>query len=118
MPHDNSDKLLSHPEMIRDLLTGSVREARVSQLDFHTLEKVGGSYVSDELRDRGDDVIWRLRWGGSHLYIYLLLDEGASVDRHQPPNWTTSLNCRNCTRYRTCLRNAPRTGTNAGSDRA
>lgn len=84
MPHDNSDKLLSHPEMIRDLLTGFVREARVSQLDFHTLEKVGGSYVSDELRDRGDDVIWRLRWGGSHLYIYLLLEKGLALTGTSP----------------------------------
>ncbi len=51
--HDNSYKLLfSHPEMVRDLLTGFVKEAWVEQLDFATLEKVSGSYVTEELRDR------------------------------------------------------------------
>ena len=38
--HDHSYKLLfSHPEMVRDLLTGFVKEAWVEQLDFSTLEK-------------------------------------------------------------------------------
>ncbi|OOC10173.1 hypothetical protein B1A74_07100 [Thioalkalivibrio halophilus] len=63
--HDNSYKLLfSHPEMVRDLLTGFVREDWVRELDFSTLEKVNGSYVTDELRDREDDIVWRVRWGG------------------------------------------------------
>lgn len=62
--HDNSYKMLfSYPEMVRDLLTGFVREQWVHELDFTTLEKVSGSYVTDELRDREDDIIWRVRWG-------------------------------------------------------
>lgn len=80
--HDNSYKLLfSDPEMIRDLLTGFVREEWVSQLDFNSLEKVSGSYVSDDLRDREDDIIWRVRWGGEWLYVYLLLEFQSSIDR-------------------------------------
>ena len=62
--HDHSYKLLfSHPEMVRDLLTGFVREDWVAGLDFDTLEKMSGSYVSDDLREREDDVIWRIRFG-------------------------------------------------------
>ncbi|MGH8559343.1 MAG: hypothetical protein ACRESZ_18230 [Methylococcales bacterium] len=49
--------------MVRDLLTGFVHEEWVSQCDFDSLEKVGGSYISDDLRDREDDAIWRIRWG-------------------------------------------------------
>ncbi|WP_445004438.1 Rpn family recombination-promoting nuclease/putative transposase [Halomonas mongoliensis] len=80
--HDHSYKLLfSHPEMVRDLLTGFVKESWVSQLDFSTLEKVSGSYVTDELRDREDDIIWRVRWGDDWLYVYLLLEFQSSVDR-------------------------------------
>lgn len=80
--HDHSYKLLfSHPEMVRDLLTGFVKESWVSQLDFATLEKVSGSYVTDELRDREDDIIWRVRWGDDWLYVYLLLEFQSSVDR-------------------------------------
>ena len=81
--HDNSYKLLfSHPEMVKDLLIGFVKEAWVEQLDFSTLEKVSGSYVSDELRDREDDIIWRVRWGDDWLYVYLLLEFQSSIDKY------------------------------------
>lgn len=80
--HDNSYKMLfSYPEMVRDLLTGFVREQWVHELDFTTLEKVSGSYVTDELRDREDDIIWRVRWGDGWLYVYLLLEFLSSIDR-------------------------------------
>lgn len=80
--HDHSYKLLfSHPEMVQDLLTGFVKEAWVAELDFTTLEKVSGSYVADELREREDDIIWRVRWGEDWLYIYLLLEFQSSIDR-------------------------------------
>jgi hypothetical protein len=31
--------------------------------------------------EREDDMIWRLRWGGRWLYVYLLLEFQSSVDR-------------------------------------
>ncbi|MDO9106432.1 MAG: Rpn family recombination-promoting nuclease/putative transposase, partial [Methylovulum sp.] len=81
MSHDNSYKLLfSHPEMMVDLLKGFVNEAWVDQCDFTSLEKVSGSYVSDDLRDREDDLIWRVRWGDEWIYVYLLLEFQSTVD--------------------------------------
>ena len=60
--HDSAYKLLfSHALMVEDLLKGFVREEWVEKLDFSTLEKVNGSYVSDDLRQRADDVVWRVR---------------------------------------------------------
>jgi hypothetical protein len=32
-------------------------------VDFTSLERISGSYVSEDLRDREDDMIWRVRWG-------------------------------------------------------
>ncbi|MCP4679032.1 MAG: Rpn family recombination-promoting nuclease/putative transposase, partial [Deltaproteobacteria bacterium] len=79
---DHSYKLLfSHPEMVRDLLQGFVLEEWVNDLDFSTLERVNGSYVADDLRDREDDVVWRVRFGGKWLYVYLLLEFQSTVDR-------------------------------------
>jgi predicted transposase/invertase (TIGR01784 family) len=53
-------------------------------LDFDTLEKVAGSYVTDDLRDREDDIIWRIRMQGAEsdewIYVYLLLEFQSSVD--------------------------------------
>ena len=79
--HDNSYKLLfSHPEMVIDLLKGFVKEPWVDQCDFSTLEKVNGSYVLNDLRDREDDIIWRIRYGDEWLYVYLLMEFQSTVD--------------------------------------
>ncbi|MDX8378004.1 MAG: Rpn family recombination-promoting nuclease/putative transposase [Mariprofundales bacterium] len=81
MQHDNGYKqLFSHREMVRDLLLGFVDGDWVQELDFSTLERVNGSFVSDKLRDRESDVIWRIDFKGQKLYIYLLLEFQSSVD--------------------------------------
>lgn len=80
--HDNSYKLLfSYPEIVTDLLRGFVKEKWVAQLDFSSLEKMSGSFVADDLRDREDDLIWRVKWGREWLYVYLLLEFQSGVDR-------------------------------------
>jgi hypothetical protein len=79
--HDPSYKLLfSHPQMVRDLLVGFVAEPWVAELDFATLEQVSGSYVADDLRDREDDLRWRVRFRDRWLYLYLVLEFQARVD--------------------------------------
>jgi len=81
MEHDQTYKLLfSHAEMVEDLLRGFVPEEWVGQLDFATLEKYPGSYVSDNLDRREDDVVWRLRCGEDWAYVYLLIEFQSSVD--------------------------------------
>jgi hypothetical protein len=82
MDDDQSYKLLfSHAEMVADLLRGFVREGWVRRLDFGSLERVGGSYAADDLREREDDVIWRVRFGDEWLYVYLLIEFQSTVDR-------------------------------------
>ncbi|SFY09192.1 Rpn family recombination-promoting nuclease/putative transposase [Azotobacter vinelandii] len=80
--HDNAYKLLfSHPDMVQDLLQGFVPEDWVTHLDFSTLEKVNGNYVSEDLLNRVDDIVWRLRLNGEWLYVYLLLEFQSRNDR-------------------------------------
>ena len=74
-------QLFSHPEMVADLVRGFVNEPWVAQVDFSTLERVSDSFVSDDLREREDDIIWRVRWGERWLYLYLLIEFQSSVDR-------------------------------------
>ncbi|MEO5333184.1 MAG: Rpn family recombination-promoting nuclease/putative transposase, partial [Magnetococcus sp. YQC-5] len=75
-------KLFSHARMVRDLLVGFVREDWVNGLDFSTLEKVNQVYVTDDFRKRLDDLVWKIRWHGMGLwlYIYLILEPQSSVD--------------------------------------
>jgi len=42
---------------------------------------MNGSYVSDDLREREDDIIWRVRWGDGWIYVYLLLEFQSSIDK-------------------------------------
>ena len=82
MSHDLSYKLIfSHPEMVVDLLKGFVNEDWVNQCDFDTLEKFNCNFTSDRLREREDDLVWKVRWGEEWIYVYLLL-EFQSTDDH------------------------------------
>ncbi|MCX6028332.1 MAG: Rpn family recombination-promoting nuclease/putative transposase [Chloroflexi bacterium] len=81
MEHDASyKKLFSYPQMVADLLRGFVHEPWVAEADLGTLEKVSGSYVADDLREREDDTIWRVRLRDGWLYVYLLLEFQSAVD--------------------------------------
>jgi predicted transposase/invertase (TIGR01784 family) len=81
VPHDASYKLLfSHPEMVASLLRDFVPEEWVRELDFSTLERQNGSYVSDDLRERRQDILWRIKCRDTWLYIYLLIEFQSSVD--------------------------------------
>ncbi|MTI51658.1 MAG: DUF4351 domain-containing protein [Alcanivorax sp.] len=80
--HDTIYKLLfSHDRMVRDLLVGFLPEEWITGLDLDSLEKMNGSYVTDDLRGRHGDAVWRVRWGEDWLYVYLLLEFQSSVDR-------------------------------------
>jgi hypothetical protein len=80
--HDPGYKrLFAHREMVADLLAGFIREPWVKEVELDTLERVSGTYVSDDFREREDDIIWRVRWRGRWLYVYLLLESQSGVDR-------------------------------------
>ena len=79
--HDASYKLLfSAPELVRDLVLGFIPDAWLHSLDYATLEKMPGSYISDDMRHRADDVVWRVKVGGDWVYLYLLIQCESQVD--------------------------------------
>jgi len=83
--HDHSYKhLFSHPRMVTDLMRGFVHEDWVEQLDFSTLEKLNASYITEDLRHRADDIVWRVRMTGGQrdwVYVYLLMEFQSTPDR-------------------------------------
>ena len=83
--HDRGYKLLfSDPTLLEELLRGFLPGDWTDRLDFTTLERVGNSFVSADLRERHSDLIWRLRLRGDGegwVYLYLLLEFQSTSDR-------------------------------------
>ena len=75
-------ELFSHPRMVEDLLRGIVAPEWSDALDFTTLEKLPAEYVSDNLRRRQGDLLWRVRFRDRWLYVLVLLEFQSSVDPH------------------------------------
>ena len=72
MPYDPACKLLfTHPRMAEDLLRGFVAGRWSHALDFGTLELCPAASVSDDLRRREGDLLWRARFRGTWLYVQL-----------------------------------------------
>ena len=79
--HDGSYRLLfSFRTMFRDLLTGFIQEDWIAELDFNTAEPIETSFVSEGLRKREGDIIWRVKWRDRWLYVYVLIEMQSSVD--------------------------------------
>ena len=82
--HDSGYKaLFSYPYLVECLIRGFVPGDWIGRLDFKSLETVSEAHPRDGTGIRYDDMIWRLRWRGSRLrvYVYLLL-EFQSQDEH------------------------------------
>ncbi len=62
-------------------LGGTSSEPWTEQLDLETLERVSGSFVSLQFKRRENDVVWRVRFRGDWLYVYLLIEFQSTVDR-------------------------------------
>ena len=85
MPQDQDasyKKLFSSPLLVRDLIKGFVPDEWLQSLDYDTLEKYPGSYVTDDLRGRADDVVWRVKVGAHWVYLYLLIEFQSAVDKY------------------------------------
>ena len=65
---------------MQDLITGFVQPEWLDSIDFDTLEPYKASFATDDLRQRHDDCIWRLRFENTWLYLYLLLEFQSSDD--------------------------------------
>ena len=80
--HDAAYKdLFSHPRMVEDLLRGFAAPEWSHTLDFSTLEKLPAEYVSDDLRRRHGDALWRVRFRDrTWLYLLVMLEFQSTTD--------------------------------------
>ena len=75
--------LFSHPRMVEDLLRGFAAREWSERLDFHTLERLSAEFVSDDLRQRRGDGLWRVRFrDATWLYLVVQLEFQSTMDRY------------------------------------
>ena len=84
MPTDDPayKRLFSRPGMVRDLLEGFAAREWSGALDFASLTPLPADYVSEDLRRRHGDLVWKVRFRGDRwLYLMLLLEFQTTVER-------------------------------------
>ena len=74
MHDENYKRLFAFPRMVEDLLRVVVTGEWLDEADFTSLRKLSGEYVSDDLRRRHGDTVWRLRLGDGSLHVLVLLE--------------------------------------------
>ena len=75
--------LFAPPRMVADLLRGFAARGWSETLDFDTLERLSGELVSDDLRQRQGDSLWRVRFrDATWLYLVVALEFQSTVDRY------------------------------------
>ncbi len=74
--------IFSHAEMVEDLLRGFVREEWVDALDFSSLERLDTHHIADNLKERINDLVWRVRFQDHWLYVCILLEFQSTVDEY------------------------------------
>jgi len=90
-PHDKARRLLfDHPELIEDLLRRHVAAPWVEELDLSTLERVTEISLSEDLKERRADAIWKVRWKNRsssrsappEVYLLILLEFQSTPTRY------------------------------------
>ena len=74
MHDENYKRLFAFPRMVEDLLRVVVTGEWLDEADFTSLRKLSSAYVSDDLRQRHGDTVWRLRLGDGSLHVLVLLE--------------------------------------------
>lgn len=85
-------QLFSNPELVRDLVIGFIPYPWLHGLDFSTLERIPCTYVTDDLRQRANDVVWRLKADSEWVYLYLMLEFQARVDPYMAVRMSAYVN--------------------------
>lgn len=85
--HDRGYKyLFSHKELVQELIEGFAPADLVTNLDFNSLKKENGSFITPAMKKRDSDVVWsvKLKHSEQTIFLYLLLEFQSEVDLSMP----------------------------------
>ena len=79
--HDESYKLLfSQPVAVEELVRDFLGEGFAADLDFETLKAMPTEHLGGGMVRRQGDLLWKVRYRGSWLYVLLLLEFQSEID--------------------------------------
>jgi len=77
-------ELFSNPVFVQRLFENFVQEDFARELDFSDMAPYKTKFVTEAFARRESDVIWKVRFKGKDLYLFLLIEFQSTVDRHMP----------------------------------
>ncbi len=77
-------RFFQEKEVIQEMLIHLVKQSWVNDLDFTTLERVERSYVTKSIQERSSDVIWKIKYKRTEIYINILTEIQSSNDITMP----------------------------------
>ena len=84
--------MFSNPTMVKGLFQGILDTPWLKELDWARLEPLPTDYLSDALKERQGDLVWRLpRREGRELFVLLMLEHQSSNDKHMSLRMMTYL---------------------------
>ena len=66
--------------MVASLLRELVDLDLAEELDFSTLKQLSSNYVTDDLRQRFNDMVWSVQWKNSAEYVIIMMEFQSTVD--------------------------------------
>ncbi|MCH5276362.1 MAG: Rpn family recombination-promoting nuclease/putative transposase [Desulfovibrionaceae bacterium] len=79
--HDiNYKNLFTNPDMVASLLRSFAPADVVADMDFSSLEPFPSEHITEDLRERHSDIVWRIRMKDSYCYFLFLLEFQSTED--------------------------------------
>lgn len=81
-PHDITfKKLFGEREIAKDVIEKNLPKEVIDQLDMNTLERLDGSFISEELKETFSDILYGVRINNRDAYIALLWEHKSWADK-------------------------------------
>ena len=81
LPHDAMNKAaFAHPEMLQSFLSFYVDESFIADLDLAHIEPLPTEFITDDLRKRYSDCIWKIHWQGRDAYLLIVQEFQSTKD--------------------------------------